>query len=97
MNAEELSTVTNILKSHLPDGYRAFAFGSRATGLSVKPWSDLDLSLEGPGPLSLLTLAALDDAFDWAPLVWKVDLIDRATVDESFGNIIDQDKIALNI
>lgn len=90
----ERETVTDILARLLPPGYRAYVFGSRAGG-RVKPWSDLDLSLEGEAPLPLATLAALAEAFDGAPLRWKVDLVDRSAVGEQFGAIIDRSKIAL--
>ena len=94
LTAEERKTVTGILARGLPRGYRAYVFGSRAGG-RVKPWSDLDLSLEGPEPLSLAALAALSEAFDHAPLPWKVDLVDRSAVGAEFGAIIDRRKFAL--
>ncbi|WP_374407315.1 nucleotidyltransferase family protein [Pelagerythrobacter sp.] len=94
LTADERATVTGILARSLPSGCRVFVFGSRAGG-EVKPWSDLDLSLEGEEPLSLATLAALADAFDEAPLPWKVDLVDRSAVSAEFGAIIDRGKIAL--
>lgn len=96
LTAEELDTVARILADCLPGGYQAFVFGSRAAGgRKLKPWSDLDLSLEGPGPLPLGTLAELADAFDRSPLPWKVDLVDRAAVSTEFGAIIDRQKVPL--
>ena len=83
--------VRAILMQHLPPGTQVFVFGSRA-GLSSKPMSDLDLSLEATSPLPLATLARLADDFDESPLPWKVDLVDRATVSEEFGKIIDATK-----
>lgn len=95
ISAEEARTVSDILARCLPDGYRVYAFGSRATGIRLKPWSDLDLSIEGPAPLPPRTLAQLGDAFDESLLMWKVDVVDRTTVSESFGRIIDADKVPL--
>ena len=83
--------VRAILARHLPHGTRVFVFGSRA-GVSSKEFSDLDLSLEASSPLPLTTLARLAEAFDESPLPWKVDLVDRATVSEAFGGIIDAEK-----
>jgi len=84
----ELAEVKAILASHLPVGVRAYVFGSRATG-KAKPWSDLDLVLDGPQALSLSVMARLAEAFDESALPWKVDLIDRRTVSAAFGTIID--------
>lgn len=90
----ELADVRAILARHLGPEVRVGVFGSRAGG-TPKPWSDLDLVLEGPAPLSLATLAALAEAFDESGLPWKVDLVDRRTVSAAFGSIIDAGRIAL--
>ena len=92
---EELAIVRDILARHLPPGYQTFAFGSRATGVHLKPWSDLDLSFEGPEPLPFAVMGALREAFDESLLPWKVDLLDRASVSEAFGRIVDENKVAL--
>jgi predicted nucleotidyltransferase len=94
LSEQELSTVRAILRRHLASNFKVYAFGSRAGG-RVKPWSDLDLSIEGGEPVPLATLGALADEFDESDLIWKVDLVDRATVSEAFGKIIDTSKIPL--
>jgi uncharacterized protein len=91
----ELKTVRAILRRHLPSRFKVYAFGSRAGG-RVKPWSDLDLSIEGNEPVPLATLGALADDFDESDLIWKVDLVDRSTVSEAFGEIIDAAKVPLD-
>ena len=70
-------------------------FGSRAGG-TTKPWSDLDLVIDAGAPLPLGTMAALREAFDEAPLRWKVDLVDRHMVSEDFGALIDQTAVPLS-
>lgn len=85
---EQLAEIRAILAEHLPKGVAAAAFGSRAGG-NPKPWSDLDLVLEGPEPLSLRLLGTLTEAFDESALPWKVDIVDRHTVSEAFARIID--------
>lgn len=85
---EQLAEVRAILARHLPPGIAADVFGSRAAG-NPKPWSDLDLVLEGSQPVPLVLLAALSEAFDESALPWKVDIVDRRTVSEAFGRIID--------
>ena len=91
----ERALVCAILRKNLAAPFRVFVFGSRAGG-TVKPWSDLDLSIEGPDPLSLSTLATLREGFDESSLPWKVDLVDRSAVSEEFGQIIDRHKLELD-
>ena len=94
LSDDEAALVRAILARHLPPGVQASVFGSRARG-TAKPWSDLDLALSGEAPLPLSLLAALAEEFDESALPWKVDLVDRLTVSEAFGRIIDADAIAL--
>ena len=96
MSVEEAEIVRGILTRHLPPGVRVYAFGSRARG-TTKRWADLDLSLEGDGPLSLSVLGQLAQAFDESLLPWKVDLVDRASVSEAFGRIVDEGKVDLQL
>ena len=95
MTGEELQIVHDVLSRCLPSGYQTFAFGSRATGVRLKPWSDLDLSIEGPTPLSFEAQGLLRHAFDESLLAFKVDVVDRQSVSEEFGRIIDQSKVDL--
>lgn len=94
LSEPELRTVRTILRRHLSSQFRVYAFGSRAGG-RVKPWSDLDLSIEGGEPVPIAILGALADDFDESNLIWKVDLVDRASVSEAFGKIIDDSKVLL--
>jgi predicted nucleotidyltransferase len=94
LSPEELDEVRRILAEHLPADVTVGVFGSRAGG-SPKRWSDLDLVLEGPAPLSLDLQARLAEAFDESALPWKVDLVDRKTVSEAFGRILDAARRAL--
>lgn len=92
----ELAEVRRVLQKHLPSSVAVHVFGSRAGGIP-KPWSDLDLVLEGEGALPIDVLAELGEAFDESALSFKVDLVDRKTVGGAFGAIIDALKIALPI
>lgn len=94
LSVEELAAVRAILAAHLPPGFVASAFGSRARG-ATKPWSDLDLVIEGPAPLPLATLASLREAFDDSDLPWNVDLVDRSGLDPAFAAIVDAQKVPL--
>ena len=95
LSEHERTVVCAILRRNLAAPFRVFVFGSRAGG-TVKPWSDLDLSIEGPGPLPLSTLATLREEFDESSLPWKVDLVDRFTTSDEFGSIIDRHKLELD-
>ena len=94
LSGDELSVVCEILREQLPCDVTVHAFGSRAGG-RIKPWSDLDLVLEGTAPLPLSLLGALAEAFEESPLPWKVDLIDRNALRGEFGRLIDQTKVAI--
>jgi len=90
----ERAEVLAILARELPADVKAGVFGSRAGG-KPKPWSDLDIVLEGSAPLPLALLAKLAEAFDESSLPWKVDLVDRRSVSEAFGRIIDSARVTL--
>ena len=88
----EFTVVNAILRAHLPHNVTVHGFGSRACG-RAKVWSDLDLVLEAPAPLPLSLVATLAEAFEESELPWKVDIVDRKTVSDGFGRIIDQSKV----
>lgn len=87
LSPSEEAEVKVILAAHLPPEVRVGVFGSRATG-HAKQWSDLDLALSGPGPISLVVMAALAEAFEGSHLPWKVDLVDLACVSPESRDVI---------
>lgn len=90
----ELAEVRAILTQNLTSDVAVWVFGSRAGG-QPKPWSDLDLLLDGSQPLPLSVLATLAEAFDESALPWKVDLVDGNTIAAPFRAIIDSHKLPL--
>ena len=46
LTAAELAIVHEILGRFLPRGFRAYVFGSRATGAGLRATSDLDLAID---------------------------------------------------
>ncbi len=62
---------------------RVFPFGSRATG-SADVRSDYDLAIDAGRPLAARDVVELREAFDRAPLLARVDVVDFACVDEEF-------------
>ena len=86
LEAKQLEIVNAILRAHVPD-CEVRVFGSRASG-NPKPFSDLDLVLLSPAPLSDKTISALQEAFSESALPIRVDLLDWATLSAEFQNII---------
>ena len=88
-----LAMVRAILTTHVPN-HDVWAFGSRVAG-SAKEFSDLDLVIIGEKPLSIAVHANLVDDFSESDLPYKVDVIDWATTDASFRQIIEQQYIVV--
>jgi uncharacterized protein len=77
LTAEQLAIVRAILRRCLPTSAQVRVFGSRATGIALKPYSDLDLLITAPAPLPLATVAELREAFSQSDLPFAVDLLEH--------------------
>ena len=86
--------VEDILRDHLPDAVKVWVFGSRAEW-TTKESSDLDLALEGHGPLDPRVVMALDLAFEGSLLPFSVDVVDLLRVDDGFREIVDCNRVVL--
>jgi predicted nucleotidyltransferase len=82
----DLTTVIAILKKHVPDR-RVCVFGSRAQG-TAKKFSDLDLAVMTDKPLTFSKLSALREDFAESKLPFRVDIVDWATTNEEFRQVI---------
>ena len=82
-----------ILHEHVPD-CAVWAFGSRAIG-RAKPYSDLDLAINGEKPLGIDLAAQLAEAFAESDLPYKVDIVDWTTVSERFRKVIERDRVVV--
>jgi predicted nucleotidyltransferase len=92
---EHLEVIQQILNQHLPAQAIVYAFGSRAK-MTAKKFSDLDLAIDMAGqPIPLKVMAMLMNDFEHSSLPYKVDIVDWADIDESFREIINQDKVKL--
>ncbi len=89
----ELALVQKILRERLPTA-KVWVFGSRAKG-TTRRGSDLDLAIDNGTALPSSTAAHLADAFEEAPLAYKVDLVDLHSISPEFRALIDAHKIAL--
>ena len=88
-----LAMVRAILTTHVPT-HEVWAFGSRVNG-SAKEFSDLDLVVIGEKPLSIAVHANLVDDFSESDLPYKVDVIDWATTDAAFRQIIQRSSVVV--
>ena len=77
-----LGLVQAILADHVPHA-RVLAFGSRAAGTPRK-YSDLDLAIIQPEPLSLRVISRLKNAFEDSDLPICVDVVDWNQADNEF-------------
>lgn len=90
----EWEIVSEILRRRLP-GREIWVYGSRARGVRVKKYSDLDLAIEGP-PLSLEARSDLAEAFDNSDLPFKVDIIEVESLEPEFRQRVEVDKVILS-
>jgi len=74
--------------------FRVLLFGSRAKGQGLAG-SDFDVGLDAEGPLSLQSLARMEEALDDLPTLWKVDVVDIKKIDEEFAKTIRRDGVIL--
>ncbi|MGB1092198.1 MAG: nucleotidyltransferase family protein [Oceanobacter sp.] len=78
----ELDTVRDILTTWLPE-HEVLAFGSRVHGINLKPFSDLDLAINGE-EIDALTLTNLRNAFSESDLPFRVDLVELTETTPEF-------------
>jgi predicted nucleotidyltransferase len=83
-----LETVRAILRRHVP-GYEARVFGSRVRG-GARPYSDLDVALVGPRPLTLPELESLKHALAASDLLFTVDVVDWRALADGFRRIVEE-------
>ena len=87
MQPRHLELVRAILRQHLPQGAKVWAFGSRARGDNRKA-SDLDLAVDVGRALTLSEMAALCADFEESTLPYKVDVVDMRQISAAFREIV---------
>ncbi len=85
-----LELTQKILRFHIPER-RVVIFGSRATGVRLKPHSDIDLCIMGDVPVDITIMGDLRDFFSASRLPMRVDLVDWASTSPTFRAIIEKD------
>ena len=91
---DHLEIVQDILREHLPAGFRVWVFGSRANW-KTKDSSDLDLAMEGADALDYKAMVGLEVAFEESDLPYTVDVVDLNAVSPEFKNIVEAQRIPL--
>ena len=94
INPDQLRTIQNILRYHLPAGFKVWVFGSRVDW-STKDTSDLDLAVEGPDTLDYNTMIELEVAFEESNLPYTVDVVDLKSVSSGFRKIVEGQRVPL--
>jgi type I restriction enzyme, S subunit len=92
----EYAVIRGILERLLPPEAKVWVFGSRAKG-TARFNSDLDLAVESKAPLAQSQIFALKEAFDDAPLSFRVDVVDLAQVDAGFQKIIKEHRVSFSM
>lgn len=90
VDANSLENIKQILAEHVPD-CEVIAFGSRVTG-NAKPYSDLDIAVQGADKIDLTRLNRLEEAFEFSDLPFRVDVVDWHGISDSFRKIIEGQK-----
>jgi len=91
-----LDEFKKIVFSHLDSSvYKAFIFGSRATGTNRK-YSDIDLGIVARTKVPTTTMFDLEDEFDQSNLPFKVDVVDFNNVSENFKKVALKNVLYLN-
>ncbi len=91
---DHLEIVQGILRAHLPAGFRAWAFGSRANWTATDA-SDLDLAVAGPTRLDYQAVTDLEIAFEDSELPYTVDVVDLKAVSQGFKQIVEAQRVPL--
>jgi len=76
--------LAEVLSNNLKDiSYRAFIFGSQANQLDMLR-ADIDLGILSDHTIPSKYLMRINDAIEELPILYKIDLVDFANVDDRF-------------
>ncbi len=91
---DHLEIVQDILREHLPAGFKVWVFGSRANWMT-KGSSDLDLAVEGADALDYKAMVGLEVAFEESDLPYTIDVVDLNAISPSFKKIVEGQRVPL--
>jgi len=81
--AEVKQAIARIMHDELPKSHHAFFFGSRVSGTASQT-ADLDVGIEGDGPLSTDILYTIKSRIDALRTLITVDIVDFANLTDEF-------------
>ncbi|MBM3312413.1 MAG: nucleotidyltransferase domain-containing protein [Candidatus Aminicenantes bacterium] len=90
---KDLEAVLDILRRFVAE-FEVRAVGSRASG-NARRYSDLDLVVMTERPLEVSVLAGLNSAFSDSDLPFSVDVLDWASLDETFRRLIAEGSVVI--
>lgn len=85
----DLETVREILRRHVPN-HEVLAFGSRVKW-TARQYSDLDLAIRSDEEIPWETISAIKNELSESRLPMMVDVLDMASVSETFRGIIEEE------
>jgi predicted nucleotidyltransferase len=77
------------------DTYKVFFFGSRISGTGDER-SDIDIGIDGPGPVPPVLLSDIRDEIDDLPTLYKIEIVDFKMVSQEFREVALQHMEGLN-
>jgi predicted nucleotidyltransferase len=95
LDEQNLAELALILKP-LVGSYKLSLFGSRARG-RFRPFSDIDLLVEGPDPVPLGLLARMETDLSESALEVMVELVDARKTSPAFLESIASELITLGV
>jgi len=90
---QQWAILSDVLGRHA-GGRPVWAYGSRARGTRVRPYSDLDLIVGGP-PLQGLEAWKLEEALDESRLPFRVEFQHESAVSAEFRERIEKDFVVV--
>ena len=72
-----------------------YLFGSRATGVNLKKFSDIDLAIKSKRKFNPSIISRLKDAFDESDIEYRVDIVDLKSISKEFKDNILPDLVKL--
>ena len=76
-----------IISKHLDcHKHRIFIFGSRVSGKGDDR-SDIDLGIEGPQQIPMITLSKIREEIEALPILYRVDVVDFSSVSDQFKRV----------
>jgi type I restriction enzyme S subunit len=93
LTPDALQLVRSILQEHVPE-LEVWAFGSRTRNKAWR-YSDLDLAVITDEPLSFERRGALVEALAESDLPFRVDVLDWASTNDEFRQIVSANRIVI--